>query len=151
MRRWVENVGDFAGHFLANFTAVLVTLLVYTLAAIVTYFIVLQTVNPEVSEAFRITYAVATGGDPYDFANQLSPHPWLWNWILIFHVISWLIVPVLAATAVDAAYRVVERRRHQAELALRRRLRRIGLAAGVSEEDLEKALEQSYTDVVPPP
>jgi len=86
-----------------------------------------------------IAYAIATGGDPFNFSELAQPHPLLWVWILIVHVLSWLIVPVLAATAIDAAYRKWEERREELEVELQSEMcgvieRQLGL--GKEEADL---------------
>jgi len=104
-----KRLGMAFGRFFENFTAVLLALLLYLVLTVLTYFALAWSLPDKGTAAF-ITYEVATGGDPKDFRGDVKQFP-LWLWILAMHVASWLIVPVLAATAVDAAYRVLESRR----------------------------------------
>jgi len=60
------------------------------------------------SDAFFLALGVMTGGDPYQLTGTLyvSGTAWLGAWIL--HVVSWLIIPVLAGMV----FADMERRLH---------------------------------------
>jgi len=82
---------------------------------LITYVVLRATIGPGRGASF-IAYEIATGGDPFNFKELAAPHPILWVWILILHAVSWLMVPVLAATAVDAAYRRWEQRMDELDM-----------------------------------
>jgi hypothetical protein len=119
-----KRTGVAIGRFLSNFSYVLSTLLLHVLLSGITYLVLKIVLGSGKREAF-IAYEIATGGDPFNFSDIFSPHPILWAWILMFHVISWLIVPVLAATAVDAAYRVWEEKRLEVDKRLQEQMRAV--------------------------
>lgn len=131
-------LGEKLGRFLTNFTYVLLTLLFHIGLTISTY-ILLSYELPSDKSARFIAYEIATGGDPYNFAGDLQSHYWTWRWILFFHVISWLIVPIIAATAVDAAFRIYERRHAELSATLSDRMEEIVIRhLGLSPEDAEQ-------------
>lgn len=138
-----ENLGNWAGRFLSNFSYVLVTLLIYIILSLGTYIWLSVDMGSFTGKSANIAYKVATGSDPLEYVEDLNKYSFLWAWILVFHVISWLVVPVLTATAVDAAYRVFEARRTRAEKDLRRRLRAIGRERGLSGLDLDNFVEET--------
>jgi hypothetical protein len=95
-----------------------------------------------------IAYVVATGGDPFNF-RDLSEQRFIWIVITILHVFSWLIVPVLIATIIDAAYRVYEERGLRARRIVRKQLLEIGMEyAGLSGEELNKFVEEQYNKFI---
>jgi hypothetical protein len=84
-------------------------------------------------KALAIAYDVATGASPLNYQVDLHPaFPWLWVWMCVFHVLSWLAIPVLIATIVDALCRTYERTRVQAERQLINRLTELGRNKGLS-------------------
>lgn len=113
-----HSVDSWVGGFFSNFTRVLQMLFIYVVLCVGTYILLIAELGPDKRAAF-IAYQVATGGDPYNFSEALRPFPFTWGWILVLHVLSWLIVPVLAATAIDAAYRAHEEKKARAERALK--------------------------------
>lgn len=138
---WTEGLGNRIGHFLSNFTYVAITLGVYIFLSIVTFIVLFWVFSPEYGKGFLIAYGVTTGGDPLGFADELDGHKLVWAWLLILHLLSWLVVPVLAATAVDAAYRVVEQRRTRATKELNNQIGEVGKEIGLSDEDIRKVFD----------
>jgi hypothetical protein len=133
------KVGAKLGGFLSNLTYVMSTLLIYLVISILTCIWLLFQLAPQYSKAAFIAYEMATGGDPYNFASELQQYFILWIWVLIFHVISWLIVPVLAATAVDAAFRTYDMRRQELDENLLARMEDIIIKyGGIPAETAEK-------------
>jgi hypothetical protein len=63
------------------------------------------------NKASWIAYEIATGGDPFNFYNELQPYWLLWIWMLSFHVLSWLLIPILVGTAVNVSIQSWEQRR----------------------------------------
>jgi len=108
--QFISFIGRRTGQFLTNLTYVVTTLLGYVFLSILTYLWLAARLSSPGRARF-IAYEISTGGDPFNFAAELYQHVWLWRWVLLFHVISWIIVPVLAATAVDATFRLWEQRR----------------------------------------
>jgi hypothetical protein len=134
----INSLGEKLGHFLSNFTYVLITLLSHIGLTISTYVLLSYELPSEKSARF-IAYEIATGGDPYNFVGDMQSHYWTWRWILLFHIISWLMVPVIAATAVDAAFRIYEHRRAELSATLSDRMAEIIVRhLGWSPEDAEK-------------
>lgn len=117
LSQYVETAGRVTGRFLSSFTYVLTTLLVYAIICLLTYVFVRLTLGPNEGASF-VTFEIATGGDPFNFKELAVSHPILWIWLLLVHSMSWLIVPVLAATAVDAAFRQWEDRKSALEVEL---------------------------------
>lgn len=141
----VERAGRWTGQFLADFSYLLSTLLVYVILVVGTYLVLLWKLWPDQEKALFIAYEAATGADPFNFASDLKRFFWLWVWIMVFHVISWLAVPVLAATAVDAACRIFEEKRSRGERSLRRRIRLMGEEhLGLSGKKLDEFEDQEY-------
>jgi hypothetical protein len=131
--KFFDRVGLKVGKFLTSLTYLVATLLVYAILSVLTYLWLSFTLSNSGSAGF-IAYEISTGGDPFNFRTDLAQHVWLWRWILLFHVLSWLVVPVLAATAVDATYRLLEQRR----LELDRRLMSTMINVVVQELKLEE-------------
>lgn len=112
---FTNKTGAATGRFLSSFSYVLTTLTIYSVLCLVTYILLLMTLEPQDGPSF-IAYEITTGGDPFNFREVAPSHPVLWIWILFMHILSWLIVPVLAATAIDAAYRQWEERQEGLKL-----------------------------------
>ncbi|HJR06896.1 MAG TPA: hypothetical protein VJ842_06550 [Pyrinomonadaceae bacterium] len=128
-----------SGKYLSNITYVLSTLLIYIAFSILTYIWLVIQLSPQRNKAAFIAYEMATGSDPYNFAIDLQGFFLLWNWILVFHIISWLIVPILAATAVEATFRVYEQRKQDLNEKLLTSMERIiGEYGGISQEEAER-------------
>lgn len=108
---FINRIGRKTGRYLSNFTYVLSTLVFYLFLTLLTYVLLAFKLSPEYGKAAFLAYEIATGSDPYNFSADLRQPTWLWIWILVFHVISWLIVPVLAGTAVNAAFHSWEQRK----------------------------------------
>ncbi|MEK6322987.1 MAG: hypothetical protein AABN33_15040 [Acidobacteriota bacterium] len=135
-----KRLGMTFGRFFESFTALLLALFFYLVLTFSTY-VVLAWNLPDNGRAAFITYEVATGSDPKDFRDDVKQFP-LWLWILAMHVVSWLIVPVLAATAVDAAYRVWEGRKAELERSERKKYGELLDIAGISTEMRTLAMEK---------
>ena len=142
-----NKVGSAVGRFLSSFGYVLTTLIVYLVMCFATYLVLRIGLGLGNGASF-IAFEIATGGDPYNFKEIAASRPVLWMWMLALHVLSWLIVPVLAATAVDAAYRRWEARVQELDEALQDELsgileRHVGLpqieAGQVAEQMLKEA------------
>jgi hypothetical protein len=106
-----KELGEKTGRVLSDFTYVLGTLMFYIVLGLATYIVLKTRLPVETGRAGFIAYVIATGGDPSNFAKELEIHYWSWRWVLAFHIISWLVVPLLGAAAIDVAYRMYERRR----------------------------------------
>lgn len=142
----LETVGRAAGRFLSSFSYVLTTLLVYVVMCFITYGVITLALGANKGAAF-ITFEIATGGDPYNFKEIAAAHPFLWIWILALHAMSWLIVPVLAATAVDAAYRNWEDRMRVLEMELQDEM--VGVLerhANVSKAEADRIAQEWLTE-----
>ena len=136
--KFLDRVGLRVGKFLTNLTYLVVTLLVHAMLSVLTYFWLSFTLSNPGSARF-IAYEISTGGDPFNFSADLAKHVWLWRWILLFHVLSWLVVPVLAATAVDATYRLLEQRRLELDRRLMSNMINVVVQElGVEEEQAER-------------
>lgn len=144
--RHANKAGSVTGRFLSSFSYVLTTLFVYFVACFITYLALRIGFGPDQGAAF-IAYEMATGGDPYNFKELAPAHPVLWVWMLVLHLLSWLIVPVLAATAVDAAYRKWEERRQELDLELRDEIGKLLKAhVGLQEEEANQVAHQLLED-----
>lgn len=140
----LEEVGSKTGRVLVKFNYVVALLGGYTLLSLFTGVWLTIDLGAFRGLASMISYEVSTGGSPLPFIRDIEkPFPYLWAWLLFFRVISWLIVPVLIATAVDAAYRILETRRAKALRRMRRRFRRECEREGVTDPDaLEKCVDR---------
>ena len=140
-------VGERLGRYLSNFASVIVTLVIYVVLSLVTYVLLVQELPTEKRPGF-IAYEIATGGDPINFEADIQTHYWTWRWILLFHVVSWLIVPVLAATAVDAAFKTYEERRKRVSDQLSDRMEQILTKhSELSQEDAEKVTDRARAEM----
>lgn len=138
--KFFDRVGLKVGIFLANLTYLVATLIVYAILSVLTYLWLSFTLSNPGSARF-IAYEISTGGDPFNFRADLAQHVWLWRWMLLFHILSWLIVPVLAATAVDATYRLLEQRRLELDRKLMSNMINVVVQElGVEEEEAERVV-----------
>jgi hypothetical protein len=112
MANKVHTIAYRLARLLSSLNALLTLLTIYLSLIIITYLLIKFSLGPGSAAEF-ITYETATGGDPFNFGQQFINHPLLWHWLLFIHIISWLIVPVLTATAVDIVFHVWERKRIQ--------------------------------------
>jgi hypothetical protein len=88
--------------------------------------------------SLHIAYDIATGGSPFSFMDEIKPQSTIiWIWVGLFHVIAWLVIPVLIAATLDAMYRVYEEKRSQAENRLARKLRKYAQLSGIPEAELD--------------
>ena len=120
----INSAGRSTGRFLSNFGYVLTTLVIYLFFCLVTYAVLRIGLGADAGPSL-ITYIIATGGDPYNFKELSTTRPVIWGFIIVLHIFSWLIVPVLAATAVDAAYRKWEDRVRELDTELTDEVRRL--------------------------
>jgi hypothetical protein len=90
-----------------------------------------------------IAYDVALGGSPLSYDIVLSRFPFLFIALEVFHGLAWLIVPVLAATMVDAAYRTFEEDRRRKETELRRSIGRWARKQGMSTEAAKEFTDEA--------
>jgi hypothetical protein len=107
---FIDELGLKVGRFFSKFRSIILVLFLYLIISLITFFALACSLYPDYRKAAFTAFEVATGGDPYNF-SELNKFTYLWLWILSLHIISWLLVPVLMATAIDAAYRIWEERR----------------------------------------
>ncbi|HVF57451.1 MAG TPA: hypothetical protein VM934_14955 [Pyrinomonadaceae bacterium] len=145
---WPERLAHPVGRFFSNLGWLVKTLAIYLCLTFATFLALLVKFWPNCQKPGFIAYEIATGGDPFNFQSDFSREDWpLWTWLLILHVLAWLIVPILIGTAADAAYRVFEDRRSRAERKLRRIIRKkaaekLKLTGDALEEFIEGTLEE---------
>jgi hypothetical protein len=144
--KYADKAGTAGGRFLSSFNYLLIALLIYIVLCLVMYLVLNVTLGPNAGASF-ITFDIATGGDPFNFKEVAFSHPVVWVWILVVHAVSWLMVPVLAATAVDAAYRKWEERRLALDMELREEMGRILNAyAGLPKDEADQIAQQFLAD-----
>jgi len=114
MNRVTTALANKVASFLSNLNSLLFALLTYVLIVLFTYLLLKVRIGSGHDEAF-IVYQIGTGGDPFNFADDFANNLWLWRWLLVLHVLSWLIVPVLAATAVDVVFSIREKKKFELE------------------------------------
>ena len=107
-RTIVRRLSVWIGRLFSNPEALLYALLIYVALTAGLFLAMLWNLWPNVNDASFAAYEIATGGDPFNFKKDWGKDRLIWTWILVLHVVSWLIVPVLIATAIDAAYRIFE-------------------------------------------
>lgn len=112
-----------AGRLLSNCSFVAVTLGCYIILCLIMYLWLVIDLSQWLGYSAIIAYDLALGGSPLPYVHVLSDYPVLWRALKIFHGVAWLIVPVLAASMVDAAYRTYEQDQRRKELKLRRSIR----------------------------
>jgi hypothetical protein len=121
-RRAIRGVG----RFFSNPQYLLVSLLAYLGLCLLLYILVLSKLPLDYDKAAFVTFDIATGGDPYNFTADLISNKLIWTWALVIHLLSWLIMPVLIAMVVDAAYNFFEEGKIKAERKVQKRIRQIG-------------------------
>lgn len=142
-------IGERTGRFFLNFPYVLATLLLYVGLSGVTYVWIKIEIPPGTVPHFFIAYELATGSDPLNFASSLQNHRLIWCWVLIFHVLSWLIVPVLVATTISAALHVWEERRLELDQLLVSRMAEVIRAQGeVTDEVVDLRAKRAREDMI---
>ncbi|HKP86149.1 MAG TPA: hypothetical protein VJZ26_08635 [Blastocatellia bacterium] len=137
-----KGIGVTLGRFLSDFRFVLLTLLVHVILAMLTWLLLAINIPPEKASAGFLAYEIATGGDPFNFKECFQAHYFLWTWVLVFHVASWLIVPVLAATAVDAAHRIWEERQLSLDKYLRTQVKELLDLTKLTPEEKSNKVEE---------
>lgn len=131
------------GRFLSTFSFVACTLGGYIVLSLLIYLWLVVDLSHWTGHAGVIAYDVALGGSPLPYGALLSDFPFLWKALQIFHFFAWLIVPVLAATMVDAAYRLYEENQRRKERKLRRSIRRWGKLRGLTGEELSDFVDEA--------
>lgn len=135
----IDKLGLKLGRFFSNFRAILWVLGLYVVMSVVTFLALACKLYPNYSKAAFIAFEIATGGDPFNFSGDLNKFTYLWLWVLFLHLISWLLVPVLTATAIDAAYRIWEERRIKLERIIMSRMDKVlDQVSGLSEAEKER-------------
>lgn len=138
MESWISGVA----HFFSNFTYLTLALIIYMLLSGGTWLALRGTLAPDYGKAAAIAYTVATGGDPYNYTKDLAQYFCMWQWIRLFHIISWLAVPVLIATAIEAAHRANEARTNEWEMILLDEFEHLGRELGYSGEELNDFIKK---------
>jgi hypothetical protein len=141
MKKYFNKFAAKIGKSLGSLPILLVVLIVYFLLTLITYFLLRsqEIKYPENQSSFLISYIVATGGDPAPYLQTLEVSFFLYWWILVFHLISWLFIPVVIALAADTTYRLYEQRKYAAKLNLRRKMKNILFAeTNLPEEEIVK-------------
>lgn len=123
------------GRFFSSLPSLLFTLLAYLVLCLFTYLILRFSLPPE-KKPGMISYFLATGGDPAPYLNDLGSYLLAYSWIMVFHVLSWLVIPVLAATAMDISFRAYDNHKHRAEKRLEKRMVMILVQEGKVSEDI---------------
>lgn len=131
------------GRLLSKFSFVAGTLGGYIILGLIVYLWLVVDLGQWRGYPAMIAYDVAFGGSPLPYAGVLSNFPVLWKAVQIFHVVAWLIVPVLAATMVDAAYRVFEENQRRKERKLRRLIRAWGKIRNIPEDKLRDLIDEA--------
>ena len=149
MTNWINRIASKTGFFLSRFHSVLLTLGVYLILSLFTWGALLWAMSPDRKKASAIAYTVSTGGDPIPI-TELHQFRLLYAWVLVFRVGTWLVVPVLAAAAIDASYRAFEERRRTAEVRLKERLRTVGQGAQLSGQSLEDFVQAAFDELIRP-
>lgn len=143
------NIGEATGRFLSDFSYVLSTLVAYVLLSVATYVSIKLVVPSGPVGHLFMAYELATGSDPLNFVTTLQRHRLLWYWILAFHILSWLIVPVLAGTAVSAAFHVWQEKRAALDQQLLATMGNVIRAhGGLSEAAARELLEQARAEMM---
>lgn len=137
------------GYFFSHLGLVLGTLTCYLLFSIATYLVLVLLYHLPKMKSLWITYTAATASDPLPFETDLKGAPGLLIWILLFRLFSWLLVPVLIAAAVDAAYRVFETRRKLAEVRLLDYMREMAREyTGLTGVELDSFVRTQYEEML---
>lgn len=143
-----QGLNHWVTRYLSNLRYLRATLLVYLLCNLGTYVWLGVQFGTFRGKAITIAYDVATGASPVAYMADVKPlFPVLWLWLAVLHVFSWLIVPIVIATAIDVMYRVYEQGRLRAGQRLRRRIRRLGSKRGYTGMQLEDFTERTLEDI----
>lgn len=141
------NALSFFGRYFSNFKYLLFTLFLYTICALVTWIALLFKFKFNLKTATGIAYTLSTGGDPYSQPEALQLGWGWWLWFFLFHILSWLLVPVLIASAIECAHRTNEERSKQAERALLEKFEAIGREVlKLDGGDLESFISRNYRE-----
>jgi hypothetical protein len=114
------------GRFFSNPQYLIISLLAYLGLCLFLYILVLCKLPLDYDTAGFVTFDIATGGDPHNFTEKLTTSSLIWTYALGIHFLSWLIMPVLIAMVVDAAYKFFEESKIKAEKKVEKRIRQIG-------------------------
>jgi hypothetical protein len=144
-----QNLNRWLGRYLGNLKLLAITLGVYFLLACATYVWLALQMGAFGNKAAVIAYDVATGASPAPYVGDVKPFSTvLWIWLAILHVFSWILVPIVIATAIDAMYRAHEQRRARAEKRLRKWVRKFGSSRyGYKGAELEDFTEQTLETI----
>lgn len=134
------------GEQLGNFNTLFYLLFLYLVGCLATYFI-LRCQLPSNQSPALVTYLVATGGDPAPFLLILTDNPVGYYWIGFLHILSWLIVPAVIASLIDASYRLHEQHMLKAERTLRNGLKEILTTSPLPAETKQELIEQFIDDL----
>lgn len=146
-----DRLNRWLGRFLSNLKYLVAALIVYVALSLATFaWLALQSSTR--AKAGVIAFDVATGSSPLLYESYVRPFSSvLWLWLSAFHVVSWLLVPIVVATTIDATYRLYENRRLRAEKRLRRRIRKFGSRrfgyVGVELEDFTEQTLETIQDL----
>lgn len=131
---WADDWVSSVGRFFVNFHYLFICLVTYVVLAIITWGYLCGRFDLKIGTA--IAYTLATGGDPYSQPKTAELGWVCWLWFYCFHVLSWLVVPVLIATAIQAAYLTSEERKRQAEQVIIEEFKEIGKTLKVPDDKL---------------
>lgn len=141
--RFTERLVVRIGLLLSKFSFVAGTLVGYIVLSLLMYLWLVVALSQWRGYPAMIAYDVAFGGSPLPYAAVLSNYPVLWKAVQIFHIFAWLIVPILAATMVDAAYRMFEENQRRKERKLRRSISAWGKSRNIPEEELREMIDEA--------
>jgi hypothetical protein len=142
-QRRVERLVVRLGRLLSKFSFVAGTLGIYIVLSLLIYLWLVVELRHWTGDAAVIAYDVSLGGSPLPYCLLLSEFPYLWKALEVFHFFAWLIVPVLAATMVDAAYRMFEENQRRKERQLRRSIGRWGKQMGYEGDELRDLVDEA--------
>ena len=98
---------------------------------------------PKDQSAFLISYIISTGGDPAPYMSTFETHFFTYYWIVVFHIISWLFIPVVIALVADSTYRLFEKRKSLSKVILNNKMRKIlSEETGMSEKEILEKIEE---------
>lgn len=141
----LEKLISNCGRFFSNFQFLLFSLSFYIIATLGTWLALL--LKFDFKTATAIAYTISTGGDPYS-QQKTGELGWIWwGWFFVFHVLSWLAVPVLIAAAIDSAHKFNEKSDGKAERALLGHFEEMGRDLGHSGSELDSFINSNYRSV----
>lgn len=147
-----RSIVGMLGDFFSSIRKLLIALAIYV-ALWIGLFAALYWELSNFREAGFIAYIIATGGDPYNFKDLGEKYPFIWAYISIMHVASWLIVPVLIAAVIDATYRQYEAARRREERKMQRLMQKHvrdlvskykEAQGNITQADLDIIVDQAY-------